>query len=163
MTTYSYIKTIDVDLHTTVRDGAKTFLDKAKSRSVPLHLGAILTFGTDSCKNNTPDAGEVEQSTDLPWSIPEDHDANNEARLLMYGNAAEETLINSTRYDLDNESKYIEIGYSTHLDLQPVIQIRDSATGCVDSRCNARFITNNVLLDTYEWEKLVELEPHIMT
>ncbi|KAF5281808.1 hypothetical protein FQA39_LY05022 [Lamprigera yunnana] len=145
-----------------VRDGVKTFLDKAKSRSVPLHLGAILTFDIDSCENNTGEAGQVEQSTDLPWLIPEDYDANNEARLLRYGNAAEETLINSTRYDLDNEGKYIEIGYSTHLNLQPVIRIWDGATGCANSRCNARFSKNNVLLDTYEWEKFTELEPHMM-
>ncbi|KAF5276993.1 hypothetical protein FQA39_LY18521 [Lamprigera yunnana] len=130
-----------------VIDGVKTFLDKAKSRSVPLHLGAILTFDTDSCENNTAEA---------------DYDANNEARLLRYGDAAEEMLINSTRYDLDNEAKYIEIGYSTHLDLQPVIRIRDGATGCADSRCNARFSKNNVLLDTYEWEKFAELEPQMM-
>ncbi|KAF5276085.1 hypothetical protein FQA39_LY00881 [Lamprigera yunnana] len=86
-----------------VRSGVKTFLDKAKSRSVPLHLGAIMTFDTDSCENNTVDSGKVEQSIDLPWSIPDDYDANNEACLLRYGKAAEETLINSTRYDLDNK------------------------------------------------------------
>ncbi|KAF5296340.1 hypothetical protein FQA39_LY12557 [Lamprigera yunnana] len=86
-----------------VRDGVKTFLDKANSRSVPLHFGAIMTLDTDSCENNTVQEGEVEQSIDLLWSIPEDSDANNEARLLSYGNAAEETLIHSARYDLDNE------------------------------------------------------------
>ncbi|KAF5305690.1 hypothetical protein FQA39_LY09179 [Lamprigera yunnana] len=140
----------------------KTFLDKAKSESVPLHLVAIMTFDTDSCENNKVEAGEVEQSIDLLWSIPEDYDANNKARLLRYGNAAEETLINSTRYDLDNEGKYIKIGYSTHLDLQPVIQIQDGATGCADSRCNVRFSKNNVLLDTYKWKKFTELEPHVI-
>ncbi|KAF5270300.1 hypothetical protein FQA39_LY08411 [Lamprigera yunnana] len=118
-----------------VRDSVKTFLDKAKSQSVPLHLGAIMTFDSDSCENNTVEAGEVEQSIDLPWSIPKDYDANNEARLLRYGNSAEETLIKSTRYDLDNE----------------------------DSRCNARFSKNNVLLDTYEWKKFTELESHMMS
>ncbi|KAF5305673.1 hypothetical protein FQA39_LY09162 [Lamprigera yunnana] len=95
----------DYDKSFKVRDGVKTFLDKAKSRSVPLHLGAIMTFDTDSCKNNTVEAGEVEQSTDLPWSIPEDYDANNEFRLLS---------------------------------------------------------KNNVLLDTYEWEKFTELKSHMM-
>ncbi|KAF5301642.1 hypothetical protein FQA39_LY10689 [Lamprigera yunnana] len=124
-----------------VRDGVNTFLDKAKSRSVPLHLGAITTFDTDGCENNTVEAGEVEHSINLPWSIPEDYDANNEAYLLRYGNAAEETLLNSTRYDLDNE---------------------DGATGCADSRCNARFSKNNALLDTYEWEKFTELEPYMV-
>ncbi|KAF5281445.1 hypothetical protein FQA39_LY17785 [Lamprigera yunnana] len=114
-----------------VRDGLKTFLDKVKSRSVPLHLGVIMIFATNSCENDTVEAGEVEQSIDLPWSIPED--ANNEARLLRCGNAAEEMLINSKRYDLDNECKYIKIGYSTHLDLQPVIRIRDGATDYADS------------------------------
>ncbi|KAF5288097.1 hypothetical protein FQA39_LY15522 [Lamprigera yunnana] len=98
-----------------------------------------MTFDTDSCENNTVEAAEVEQSIDLPWSILEVYDANNEARLLRYGDAAEETLINSTRYDLDNKGKYIKIGYS-----------------------NARFSKNNVLLDTYEWEKFTELEPHMM-
>ncbi|KAF5287960.1 hypothetical protein FQA39_LY15598 [Lamprigera yunnana] len=107
-------------------------------------------------------AGEVEQSIDVPWSVPEDYNANNEARLLRNDNAAEETLINSTRYDLENEDKYIDIGYSTHLDLQPVIRIRDGATGCENSRCNARFSKNNVFLDTYQWEKFTELEPHMM-
>ncbi|KAF5284877.1 hypothetical protein FQA39_LY16927 [Lamprigera yunnana] len=130
-----------------VRDGVKTFLDEAKSQSVPLHLGTIMTFDTDSCENNKDEEGEVEQSIELPWSIHEDYIANNEACLLWYDNAAEETLINSTRYDLDNE---------------PVIRIRDGATGCADSRCNARFSKNNVLLDTYEWKKFPELEPHIM-
>ncbi|KAF5298058.1 hypothetical protein FQA39_LY11826 [Lamprigera yunnana] len=125
-----------------VRDGVKIFLDKAKSLSVPLHLGAITTFDTDSCKNNMIEEGETKQSIDLHWSIPEDYDANNEARLLAYGNAAEETLINSTRYDLDNEIKYIEIRYGTNLDLQPVIRIRDGATACTDSRCNARCSKN---------------------
>ncbi|KAF5287937.1 hypothetical protein FQA39_LY15607 [Lamprigera yunnana] len=86
-----------------VRNGVKTFLDKAKSRNGPLYLGTIMTFDTHSCENNTVEAGEVEQSIDLPWSIPEDYDANNKARLLKYGNAAEETLINSTCYDLDNQ------------------------------------------------------------
>ncbi|KAF5281827.1 hypothetical protein FQA39_LY05041 [Lamprigera yunnana] len=86
-----------------VRDGVKIFLDKAKSRSVSLHFGAIMTFDTDSYENNTVKVSEVEQSTDLPWSIPEDYDSNNEACLLRYGSAAEETLINSTRYNLDNE------------------------------------------------------------
>ncbi|KAF5276656.1 hypothetical protein FQA39_LY06460 [Lamprigera yunnana] len=84
-----------------VRNGVKTFVDKAKSRSVSLHLGPIMTFDTNSCENNTVEAGEVEQSIDLPWSLPEDYDANNEARLLS---------------------------------------------------------KNNVLLDTYDWEKLTELE-----
>ncbi|KAF5284029.1 hypothetical protein FQA39_LY17162 [Lamprigera yunnana] len=91
-----------------VRDGVKTVPDKAKSRRVSLHLGAIMTFDTDSCESNTVEAREVEQSTNIPWSISEDYDGNNEARLLRYGNAAE-ALINSTRYDLDNESKHIEI------------------------------------------------------
>ncbi|KAF5282279.1 hypothetical protein FQA39_LY17641 [Lamprigera yunnana] len=130
-----------------VRDGVKTFLDKAQSRSVPLHFLAIMTVNIDSCENNTVEA---------------DYDANNEARLLRYGNAAEETLINLTRYDLDNEGKYIEYGYSTYIDMQPVIRIRDGATGCADFRCKARFSKNNVLLDTYEWEKFTELEPHMM-
>ncbi|KAF5270743.1 hypothetical protein FQA39_LY01481 [Lamprigera yunnana] len=116
-----------------VRDGVKTFLDKAKSRNVPLHLGTIMTFDTDNCENNTVEKGEVEQSVDLPWSMPEDYDANNEARLL-----------------------------STHLYLQSVIRIQGGATGCADSRCNDRFSKNNVLLDTYEWKKCTELGPHMM-
>ncbi|KAF5281821.1 hypothetical protein FQA39_LY05035 [Lamprigera yunnana] len=112
--------------------------------------------------NNTAEAGEVEQSIDLHWSISEDYDVNHEARLLRYGNAAEKTLINSTRYDLDNEGNYIEIAYSTYLDLQPLIRMRDGATGCADSQCNARFSKNNVLLDTYEWKKFMALETHMM-
>ncbi|KAF5274568.1 hypothetical protein FQA39_LY07180 [Lamprigera yunnana] len=60
-----------------IRDGVNTFLDKAKFPSVSLHLGAITMFDTDSCENNTVEAGKVKQSIDLPWSIPEDYDANN--------------------------------------------------------------------------------------
>ncbi|KAF5269730.1 hypothetical protein FQA39_LY08653 [Lamprigera yunnana] len=58
--------------------------------NIPLYLGTIMTFDTDSCENNTVEEGKVEQSIDLPWSIPKDYDANNETRLLRYGNAAEE-------------------------------------------------------------------------
>ncbi|KAF5272529.1 hypothetical protein FQA39_LY07853 [Lamprigera yunnana] len=87
---------------------------------------------------------ETKKSIDLPWSIPEDYDANKEARLLRYGNAAEETLINSTRYDLDMKSKYIEIGYSTHLDLHPdELSIRNM--------CKTHDITDNVKI-SYHWE-----------
>ncbi|KAF5284878.1 hypothetical protein FQA39_LY16928 [Lamprigera yunnana] len=90
------------DCHITIkaREGIKAFLDKAESRSAPLHLGAITTFDTDSRKSNI---GERGQSIDLPWSLPEDYSMNDGARLLTYGNASEETLINLTRYDLDNE------------------------------------------------------------
>ncbi|KAF5281376.1 hypothetical protein FQA39_LY17818 [Lamprigera yunnana] len=91
--------------------------------------------------------GEVDQSIDLPWSIPGDYSMNNEARLLTYGNASEEAPINSMRYDLDNEGKYIKMGYSTHPDMQPVIRIRDAATGCADFCCNTRFNRNNKLTE----------------
>ncbi|KAF5303388.1 hypothetical protein FQA39_LY09979 [Lamprigera yunnana] len=104
----------------------------------------------------------VSEVWSLETSIPEEYDANNEDRLLRHGNAAEETLINSTRYDLDNECKYVEIGYITHLDLQPIIRVRDGATGCADFQCNVHFSKNNVLLDTYEWQKFTELEPHMI-
>ncbi|KAF5299183.1 hypothetical protein FQA39_LY02356 [Lamprigera yunnana] len=93
------------------------------------------TYTRSSTSTFKAEASEVEQSIDLSWLIPEDYDANNEARLLRHGNAAQETVINSTRCDLDNE----------------------------DSRCNARFSKIYVLLDTYEWEKFTEIEPHMMS
>ncbi|KAF5293100.1 hypothetical protein FQA39_LY13710 [Lamprigera yunnana] len=91
-----------------VRKGVKAFLDKAKSRRVPLQR-PMTTFYTDSRKSNIGETGDVDQSIDLPWSIPEDYSMNDEARLLTYGNALEDAMINSTRYDLDNEGKYIEM------------------------------------------------------
>ncbi|KAF5301618.1 hypothetical protein FQA39_LY10665 [Lamprigera yunnana] len=125
------------------REGVKKIFDKAKSRSVPLHLGVIMTFDTNNRESNMSEAGEESQSTDLPWALLDEYNINDKARLLSCGNASEETMINSTRYDLDNEDKYIEMGYGTHLDLQPVIRIRDGATGYADSRCNACFNKNN--------------------
>ncbi|KAF5296574.1 hypothetical protein FQA39_LY19299 [Lamprigera yunnana] len=94
-----------------VRDGVKTFLAKAKSRSVPLHLGAIMTFDTDTCEKNTVEAGEVEQSIDLSWSIPEDYDANKETRLLRYDRSSKDEL--SIRYmcKTDDITDYVTISY----------------------------------------------------
>ncbi|KAF5286635.1 hypothetical protein FQA39_LY16209 [Lamprigera yunnana] len=116
-------------------------------------------FDADTREDNVV----ADQTIDLPWSIPEDYNMNDETRLLAYGIASEETLINSSkRYDLDNEGKYIEMGYSTHLELQPVIRIRDGAIECADARCNARFNKKNVLLNIYEREKFMALKSHIL-
>ncbi|KAF5306649.1 hypothetical protein FQA39_LY08838 [Lamprigera yunnana] len=110
-----------------VRDGVKKFVDKVKSRRTPLHLGAIMTFDTNRCENNTVEAGEVEQSIDLPWSILEDYDANNKACLLRYSNAAEETLINSTRYDLDNEEVH---AYALDLLITHINKVKEDKANC---------------------------------
>ncbi|KAF5270241.1 hypothetical protein FQA39_LY08455 [Lamprigera yunnana] len=135
-----------------VPDGVKTFLDKAKSRNFPLHLWAIMMFNTDSCENNTVEEDEVKQSINLPWSIPKDYDANNEARLLRYGNAAEETLINSTRYDLDNEDKYIDIRYSTHLNQQQCVLDQSFKNELsIQNMCKTDDITDDVKI-SYHWE-----------
>ncbi|KAF5275628.1 hypothetical protein FQA39_LY06740 [Lamprigera yunnana] len=123
-----------------IRDGVKTFLNKAKAQSVPLHLGAILTFDTDSCENNTVEAGEIEQSIDLLWSIPDDYDANNEACLLRYGNAAEEMLINSHAMIWITRVNILRLNIAH------------------SSICSRK---NNVLLDIYEWEKFTELESYM--
>ncbi|KAF5269677.1 hypothetical protein FQA39_LY08600 [Lamprigera yunnana] len=73
-----------------VCEGVKTFLDKATFQSVHLHLGAIMTFDINSRENNMGVEGEESgvgsrQSIDLPWSLPKDYNANNETRLLKYG------------------------------------------------------------------------------
>ncbi|KAF5285853.1 hypothetical protein FQA39_LY04314 [Lamprigera yunnana] len=81
-----------------VREGVNAFLDKAKSRSVPLALGPITTFDANSREGNV-----VDQSTNLPWSIRKNYSMNDEARLRTYGSVLQEALINSTRYDLNNK------------------------------------------------------------
>ncbi|KAF5272533.1 hypothetical protein FQA39_LY07857 [Lamprigera yunnana] len=130
-----------------VREGVKIFLDKAKSRSVPLHLGSITTCDTDSREDNVMD-----QSVDLPWSIPKDYNMNEETRLLAYGNASEETLINSTRYDLDNNGKYIEMGYNTHFDLEPKVLDQSSEDELsIQIMSKTEDITEDVKI-LYHWE-----------
>ncbi|KAF5301099.1 hypothetical protein FQA39_LY10918 [Lamprigera yunnana] len=131
-----------------VREGVKKFLDKAKSRSVPLHLGSIMKSDANSCEDNVV----ADQSIDLPWSIPKDYNMNNETRLLAHGNALEETLINSTRYDLDNDEKYIEMGYSTHLELQPKVLGQWSENElCIQNMGKTEDITEHIQI-LYHWE-----------
>ncbi|KAF5287813.1 hypothetical protein FQA39_LY15674 [Lamprigera yunnana] len=140
-----------------VSKGVKTFLDKAKSSSVPLHLVSFMKFHAVSCEDNVV----ADQSIDLPWSIPEDYNINDETRLLAYGNASEETLINSTCYDLDNEGKYIEMGYSTHLELQPffydsteIQKVLDQSSRddlSIQNMCKTEDITDDVKI-LYHWE-----------
>ncbi|KAF5277232.1 hypothetical protein FQA39_LY18519 [Lamprigera yunnana] len=59
-----------------------------------------------------------------------DYNPAKEAHLLQYNNVSNEVLVDVTRYALDGDAeKYIEMGYSTYLNLEPVIRIRD---GCGD-------------------------------
>ncbi|KAF5288041.1 hypothetical protein FQA39_LY15537 [Lamprigera yunnana] len=119
---------------------------------------SITTFDSDSREDIV-----VDQSIDLPWSIPEDYNMNDETRLLAYGNALEETLINSTRYDLDNEEKYIEMGYSTHLDLHPKVLDQSSEDELsIQNTTKTEDITENVKI-LYHWEYSEGLSSLMMT
>ncbi|KAF5274860.1 hypothetical protein FQA39_LY07042 [Lamprigera yunnana] len=110
-----------------VRDDVKTFLDETKSRSVPLHLGAIMTFDTDSSENNTVDECEVEQSIDLPWSIPEDYKANNEARLLSleFTTVYPESPQYYKLFPISTKKNTIIISPKPYLALKNIIQYMD--------------------------------------
>ncbi|KAF5278060.1 hypothetical protein FQA39_LY18401 [Lamprigera yunnana] len=93
-----------------VCDGVKTFLDKAKSRSVPLYFGAIMTFDTDSLDSNMGEESGVRSrhSIDLPWSLPEDHNANNETRLLRYEVMNGMNVLNQYKQEMDEVKKFVE-------------------------------------------------------
>ncbi|KAF5304492.1 hypothetical protein FQA39_LY09688 [Lamprigera yunnana] len=117
-----------------VREGVKAFLDKAKSRSVPI------TFG---------DHNDVRYRARVIW-IPEDYSMHDEARLLTYCNTSVETLINSTHYDLDNNGKYIKMKYTTQLDLQPK-SLDQSSKLSIQNMSKTDDITEDVKI-LYHWE-----------
>ncbi|KAF5308318.1 hypothetical protein FQR65_LT18239 [Abscondita terminalis] len=105
------------------------------------------------------------------WSFATDYDLANESRLLNFNNASNEKLVNSSCYklDYDDEGKYIEVGYSTYLQLTPVIRIWNSsdyngvcaASGPYNTHYNDRE-KNNVLLTIDEWNTLMNLQSHLM-
>ncbi|KAF5274674.1 hypothetical protein FQR65_LT16911 [Abscondita terminalis] len=105
------------------------------------------------------------------WSFVTEYDLAKESRLLNFDNASNEKLINPTCYklDYDDEGKYIEIGYSTYLELTPVIRIWNSleyngvssANGPHNVHCNDQE-KNNVLLTIDEWKVLMGLQDHLM-
>ncbi|KAF5286802.1 hypothetical protein FQR65_LT02220 [Abscondita terminalis] len=108
------------------------------------------------------------------WSFVTEYDLAKESRLLNFDNASNEKLINPTCYklDYDDEGKYIEIGYSTYLELTPVIRIWNSleyngvsstngTNGPHNVHCNDQE-KNNVLLTIDEWKVLMGLQDHLM-
>ncbi|KAF5273098.1 hypothetical protein FQA39_LY07588 [Lamprigera yunnana] len=67
-----------------------------------------------------------------------------EARLVQYNNASNEVLVDVTRYALDGDAdKYIEMGYSTYLNLEPVIRIRDGSGDFGSGGCQALLNKNS--------------------
>ncbi|KAF5279687.1 hypothetical protein FQA39_LY18245 [Lamprigera yunnana] len=71
-----------------------------------------------------------------------------EARLLQYNNASIEVLVDVTCYALNGDAdKYIEMGYSTYLNLEPVIGIE-------------MVVLILVAADVEEWKTLMGLEPY---
>ncbi|KAF5292987.1 hypothetical protein FQA39_LY13756 [Lamprigera yunnana] len=73
-----------------------------------------------------------------------DRNPSEEARLLQYNNASNEVLVDVTRYALDGDAdKYIEMGYSTYLNLEPVIRIQD---GCGDFSRMAAVAVGDVIV-----------------
>ncbi|KAF5292737.1 hypothetical protein FQA39_LY13896 [Lamprigera yunnana] len=85
-----------------------------------------------------------------------------EARLLKYNNASNEVLVVATRYAFDGDAdKYIEMGYSTYLNLKPVIQIRDGCGNFSSVGCQAFLNKNSVLLTIEEWKTLMGLESYL--
>ncbi|KAF5298835.1 hypothetical protein FQR65_LT19576 [Abscondita terminalis] len=90
---------------------------------------------------------------------------------MEYDLASNEILINPTCYKLDynDEGKYIEIGYSTYLELTPVVRIWNSfeyngvssPNGTHKVHCNDQE-KNNVLLTIDKWKMLMGLQDHLM-
>ncbi|KAF5285263.1 hypothetical protein FQA39_LY16724 [Lamprigera yunnana] len=61
-----------------------------------------------------------------------DYNPAERARLLQFSNVSNEELVDVTRYALDGDAdKYIELGYSNYLNLEPVIRIRDGRVGII--------------------------------
>ncbi|KAF5301957.1 hypothetical protein FQA39_LY10527 [Lamprigera yunnana] len=90
--------------------------------------------------------------------MPENNPAE-EARLLQYNNASNEVLVDVTRYALDGDG-YIEMGYSTYLNLGLVTQIRDGCGDFGSGGCQALFNNNSVLLTADGWKTLMGFESY---
>ncbi|KAF5282271.1 hypothetical protein FQA39_LY17633 [Lamprigera yunnana] len=88
-----------------------------------------------------------------------DYNPTEKARLLQHNNASNEVLVDVTRYALDGDAdKYIKIGYSTYLNLEPVIQIGDSCADFGSGGCQALLNKNSLLLTVEEWKTFMSLE-----
>ncbi|KAF5302137.1 hypothetical protein FQA39_LY10472 [Lamprigera yunnana] len=85
-----------------------------------------------------------------------------EARLLQYNNASNEVLVDVTRYTLDGDAdKYVEMGYGTYLNLEPVIRIQDGCGDFGSGGCQALLNKNSVLLTVEEWKTFMGLESYL--
>ncbi|KAF5301226.1 hypothetical protein FQA39_LY10812 [Lamprigera yunnana] len=84
-----------------------------------------------------------------------DYNLAGEARLLQYNNASNEVLVDVTRYALDGDAdKYIEMGYSTYLNLEPVIRIRDGCGDFGSGGCQGLLNKYSVLLTIENGKRL---------
>ncbi|KAF5289941.1 hypothetical protein FQA39_LY14950 [Lamprigera yunnana] len=91
-----------------------------------------------------------------------DYNPTEEGHLLQYNNASKEVLVDVTRYALDGDAdKYIEMGYSTYLNLEPVIRIQDGCGDLGSNGCQALHNRNSVLLTIEEWKTLMGLESYL--
>ncbi|KAF5298081.1 hypothetical protein FQA39_LY11849 [Lamprigera yunnana] len=91
-----------------------------------------------------------------------DYNPAKEARLLQYNNASNEVLVDVTRYALDGDAdKYIKMGYSTYLNLEPVIRIRDGCGDFGSGGFQALLNKSSVLIPVEEWKRLIALEPYL--
>ncbi|KAF5286644.1 hypothetical protein FQA39_LY16218 [Lamprigera yunnana] len=91
-----------------------------------------------------------------------DCNPSEEVRLLQYNNASNKVLVDVTRYALDGDvDKYMEMGYSTYLNLEPVTRIRDGYRDFGRGACQALLNKNSVLLTIEEWKTLMGLESYL--
>ncbi|KAF5295081.1 hypothetical protein FQA39_LY13232 [Lamprigera yunnana] len=91
-----------------------------------------------------------------------DYNLAEEARLMQYNNASNEVLVGTTRYALDGDvDKYIEMGYSTYLNLESLIRIRDGCGDFGSGGCQVLLNKNSVLLTIEEWKTLMGLETYL--
>ncbi|KAF5292038.1 hypothetical protein FQA39_LY14099 [Lamprigera yunnana] len=85
-----------------------------------------------------------------------DYNPAEEARLLQYNNTSNEVLVDVIRYAFDGDGdKYIEMGYSIYLNLEPVIRIRDGCGDFGSGGCQALLNKNSALLTAEEWKTLM--------
>ncbi|KAF5288354.1 hypothetical protein FQA39_LY15444 [Lamprigera yunnana] len=83
-------------------------------------------------------------------------------RLLQYNNASNEVLVDVTRYALDGDAdKYIEIGYSTYLNLEPVTRIPDARGDYGSGRCQALLNKNSKFPTVEEWKTFIDLQSYL--
>ncbi|KAF5294237.1 hypothetical protein FQA39_LY13485 [Lamprigera yunnana] len=87
-----------------------------------------------------------------------DYNSAEEARLLQYNNVSNEVFVDVTRYPFE---KYIEMWYSTYLNLEPVIQIRDGCGDFGSRGCQALLNKNSVLLTVEKWNTFMGLESYL--